>query len=448
MPCPSSKHQATVLNLSTLHKGTSIPPHIALDSIQSSPAQSSPAALTDTGFSTPAGGPASPNTPTRKPLLPVDPAAQTNSPAAAQSPTMAPGNKITLPTGQGPPAKKQKKKTLTPEEKAAKEQEKATKEQEKAAREQAIAAKKAEREKAAQAKEQKKREKQEEEERKAKAQPKIAGFFAKKSAPVAKVEPSAVETKAEVRSPSPVTDNTEYNKLAVPFFVHQSVRLANNPFAMDPKTVEAKTNIITEVIEGKRSSVSLKPFDPCTRLNLATTPTRRGKSFPQVRDLMSEQEGGMSNPIDLIAEALSLPSPQSLKTIPMKQLSFHEDVRPGYYGTVTSVSSVASLQKMARNPVGKDLPLNYDYDSEAEWVQGEEEEDVEGIDDMTDDEEDEEDDKSIDEFLDDADDVRRGPLMTMGSMEPDVSGPWFEDRLRQTPNAQMYKMRMEFLIRK
>lgn len=416
--------------------------------MQSSPAQSSPAALTDTGFSTPAGGPASPNTPTRKPLVPVDPSAQNNSPITTQSPTVSPGNKITLPTGQGPPAKKQKKKTQTPEELAAKEQMRAAKEQERAAKEQAAAAKRAEREKAAQAKEQKKREKQEEEERKAKAQPKIAGFFAKKPATVPKAESSAAETKVKARSPSPFTDNTEYNRLAIPFFVHQSVRLANNGFAMDPKTVEAKTLIITEIIEGKRSPVPLRPFDPCARLNLATLPTPRGKSFPQVKDLISDQDGGMSNPIDLIAEALSLPTRESLKSIPMKQLSFHEDVRPGYYGTVTNVTSVATLKKMARNPVGKDLPLNYDYDSEAEWVQGDEEEDVEGIDDMTDDEEDEDDDKSIDEFLDDADDVRRGPLMTMGSMEPEVSGPWFEDRLRQNPNEQMYKMRMEFLIRK
>lgn len=155
----------------------------------------------------------------------------------------------------------------------------------------------------------------------------------------------------------------------------------------------------------------------------------------------------LATPIDLIAESLSLPTRKSLKAIPMKQFSFHEDVRPGYYGTVTSVTSVAALRKLARNPMAKDLPLNYDYDSEAEWVQGEEEED-EAVDDMTDDEEEGDDAQSINSFLDDDDDVGRptGRLM-MGNMEPEISGICFEDHLRVNPNPQLYKFRMELLIR-
>lgn len=407
-----------------------------MTSILSSPAQSSPVALTDAGASTPANGPASPSTPSRQPLQPVVQPAQNNSTADAQ-PSTAPAT-ITLPTGQGPPKKQKKQKQLTLEEQAAKDQ--------------AEAVRKEKNEKIRQAKEQKRVEKErkkEEAERKARAQPKIANFFAKKEGATPKAEKaSVVDTAVQARSPSPAAEPTDYDKVAIPFFVHQHVKLAKSAFAMDEETREAKTLIFNDYLAGKRSPVNPKPFNPLTSLGFINTPIARGKSHPRVKDLMADQDGGMSNPIDLIAKSLSLPTRQSLKGISVKQFSFHEDVRPGYYGTVTSVQSVATLKKMARNPLAKELPLNYDYDSEAEWVQGDEEEDAEGLDDMTEDEEEEDDAKSIDEFLDDSDDVRRGPLMTAGSMEPETSGVCFEDRMRRNPNLQMYKFRMEFLIRR
>lgn len=297
--------------------------------------------------------------------------------------------------------------------------------------------------------EQKEREKREEAERKSKNQLRI-GFYFKPNpaAPTKNTQSTFANVQAEARSPSPAAVQTDYAKVALPFFVHNNVTLAKNPFAVDEETQEAKTSILTDYLAGKRSPVPTKPYDAVSALHLADAPMPRGKSYPCVRDLMSDQEGGISNPINLIAESLKLPSKRSLKTIPMKQFSFHEDVRPGYYGTMTSVQSVATLQRMARNPVAKDLPLNYDYDSEAEWVHGDEEED-EGVDEMTDDEEEEEDDKSINEFLDDSEDVQRGhgPLMPVSSMEPETSGLCFEDRKRRNPNPQMYKFRMEFIIR-
>lgn len=417
-------------------KGTSVPPHLATTSVLSSPVQSSPVALTDAGVSTPVNDPASPSTPSQRPFQLVVQPAQTNGPASAQSPITTPAT-MTLPTGQGPP-KKKKQKHLTPEEQAAKDL--------------AGAAKRAKHEKIMQQKEQKrveKEKKKEEADRKARAQPKIANFFAKKEGATPKAEKtSVVDTEVKATSPSPAAGPTDYGKVAIPFFVHQSVKLAKSAFAMDDETREAKTQILTDYLAGKRSPVNLKPFEPMTSLSLVAAPVRRGKSHPRVKDLMAEQDGGISNPIDLIAESLSLPTRESLKSIPVKQLRFHEDVRPAYYGTITSVQSVTTLRKMARNPLAKELPLNYDYDSEAEWVQGDEEEDEEGLDEMSEDEEEEDDDKSIDEFLDDADDVRGCPLIAAGSMEPETSGICFEDRTRRNPNPQMYKFRMEFMIRR
>lgn len=371
--------------------------------------------------------------------------------------------KASLPTGQGPPTKK--KKVLSAQEKIDKQVEKMIKEehnkQKQAEKEEKKAKVEAERQAKAQAKaqakeqrrleqERKEREKKEEAERKAKAQPKIANFFAKKETAAPKLTQSPVADLAvKARSPSPAAVKTEYHKLAIPFFVHKNVTLAKSPFAVADDIREAKTTNLTEYLAGKRSPIPVTPFDPTNSLQMVTTPAVRGKSYPRVKDLMSDHEGGMSDPIDLIAQSLSLPTrQQSLKAIPVKQFSFHEDVRPGYYGTITSVQSAIRLRKLAKNPVAKDLPLNYDYDSEAEWVQGDEEEDEEGIDEMTDDDDEEEDAKSMDEFLDDSDDTRGGPLMTMGSMEPETSGICFEDRTRRNPNPQMYKFRMEFLIRK
>jgi len=65
-------------------------------------------------------------------------------------------------------------------------------------------------------------------------------------------------------------------------------------------------------------------------------------------------------------------------TIPNKYrfLSFHEDCRPPYHGTWSKKSSIVN----GRNPFRKDTShLDYDYDSEAEWEEGDDEigEDIE-----------------------------------------------------------------------
>jgi hypothetical protein len=54
-----------------------------------------------------------------------------------------------------------------------------------------------------------------------------------------------------------------------------------------------------------------------------------------------------------------------------KFLSFHEDIRPAYYGTWSKTSRVIT----GRNPFAKDTAfLDYDVDSEAEWEEGDDDE--------------------------------------------------------------------------
>ncbi|KAH9813806.1 chromatin assembly factor 1 subunit A-domain-containing protein [Melampsora americana] len=64
--------------------------------------------------------------------------------------------------------------------------------------------------------------------------------------------------------------------------------------------------------------------------------------------------------------------------VPLKHLQFHEDVRPGYIGTWSKTSRLVKPRK----PFGKDsCLLDYDYDSEADWVEDDlEGEDLEGSD--------------------------------------------------------------------
>lgn len=436
----------------------------------SPPAQSSPAALTEAGSSQPNGGSTAPSTPSRQPLQPIIQSTNTTTTTSKTSSAATPLTTASLPLGQAPPPKKRKK--LTPAEKKAKEEEDAARKLEvekkkkeaeaaKAHKEEQKELKRAEKEKAEKLKEEKKkemerraREKQEEAERKARAQPKIANFFAKKKEPVAvvKCEPEVKDVVVKARSPSPPAVKTEYEKLAQPFFIHQHVSLAKGVFSMDEETREAKSAILDDHLSGKRSSVSTKPFKAMERLQLVATPRPRGKLYPNVRELMSEQYGLTSATLDQTAESQKLRADktrQALKGVRVKQLSFHEDVRPGYYGTITSVRSLENLKRLAKNPIARDLPLNYDYDSEAEWVQGDEEPDEEGEDLEDEEDDEEEDDKSIDEFLDDSEDVARirNPY-GMGNMEPEISGICFEDQQNQNPNAEMRKFRMEFLIRK
>ncbi|ROW06114.1 hypothetical protein VMCG_04587 [Cytospora schulzeri] len=391
--------------------------------------------------------------------------------------------KTTLTTGLAPPAKKRRK--LTPAEKTAQEEEKAAKKaeadaekkakeaekeqkrkekeeelerkarekeeeleqkkKEKEAKEQEREQKKKEKQEAAEEKERKKREKQEEEERKKKAQRKLDGFFTKQPSAPKTAQTAVVDATVGTRSPSPTQAQTEYQKLATPFFIKENVKLARNHL-LDPETQDVKTSILDDYLAGRRSPFTAKPFDPVNTLRLpAHLP--RGKYHPSVRELLSEHTGLGLDRVDLTTESQNSRiknTQHSLKRIPVKHLKFHEDVRPAYYGTVTSVGSVATLQKLAKNPIAKDLPLSYDYDSEAEWVDDDGEGDDLSL--MDEDDVDEDDGEVLDDFLDDSEDIGRGPRFTTGAMEPESSGLCFEDRTRRNPHPQMYKFRMEFMI--
>jgi len=134
----------------------------------------------------------------------------------------------------------------------------------------------------------------------------------------------------------------------------------------------------------------------------------------------------------------------------MRHLHFAEDVRPPYFGSYTKRMSPRSSTRLRRQPfsrIRKDT--SYDYDSEAEWEEPEEGEDI-----LSEGEDDEESVGSVDEmdgFLDDeelGDGKRR--LIT-GDLKPVSTGICWHDPLTRPitnsdPTLNLDEMRIDFLF--
>lgn len=170
---------------------------------------------------------------------------------------------------------------------------------------------------------------------------------------------------------------------------------------------------------------------------------------------MGRLNGSASNPIDLTAQqkpAAGECELDLLKTISLKSIKFAEDVRPPYVGTYTKIPLNRSLYSIGRKPFSRVRPdTNYDYDSEAEWEDPGEGEDLtsEGEEEI----DEEEDDAEMEGFLDDEDandvarPVKRKPLL--GDLIPASSGIcWEGDGLSSDgkPHPDFSKFTMEVLL--
>lgn len=102
--------------------------------------------------------------------------------------------------------------------------------------------------------------------------------------------------------------------------------------------------------------------------------------------------------------------PSLLAKLDIRHIQFAENLRPPYVGTIGEVAK-DSIEKLYLNPSQRLLDLNYDYDSDYEWFQ--EEDDGEDLGDDDGSEEDEGDD-DMDEFVTSDDEAKRlqitGPL--------------------------------------
>ena len=149
-----------------------------------------------------------------------------------------------------------------------------------------------------------------------------------------------------------------------------------------------------------------------------------------VKDIMDSLSGTSVNPIDLASDDNSSKTPlELLQAVPIKYIHFREDVRPPYIGTFTSIGSASELARLARNPVKQQrTELDYDDDSEAEWEEPEEGEDINSEGESEG--ESVADSDEMDGFLDDEgaeDGLRTKKKQTSTEMEPLSTGICWED---------------------
>ncbi|KAI0192179.1 chromatin assembly factor 1 subunit A-domain-containing protein [Astrocystis sublimbata] len=355
-------------------------------------------------------------------------------------------------------AEKTAEKEKKANEKAIKAAEKAKTDADKEASRAAKAAEKAK----AEAEKEAKRQKKQEEELAAKAkrekQQNLMASFLKKApaAPAKPNDPPPPTINVDTSSPSKLKREAEPFKSAYelhfqPFFVKAGVSMAAPLLQMDADTKEAKAAILDEYMHGERGEHAIRhPFDAAETFNFAFA-QKRGIIPPSVKKLMETVYGddyqnafGISNArTESQTEKLYTNVQDQLNEVQMKYLRFYEDVRPAYFGTVTLPMPYQKLKKLSRRPTGRTLPLAYDYDSEAEWV----EDDGEDIDDAEDEEEDIDGDEELDDFVDDSEAM---PTIIRPGFEADSlpmsSGICFENRQRVGPRSTVCKYKLEFLL--
>ena len=151
--------------------------------------------------------------------------------------------------------------------------------------------------------------------------------------------------------------------------------------------------------------------------------------------------GTSKNPIDLTNSHSNSSKPTDLlKSVSKKYLKFAEDVRPPYIGTYTKAPK--ALSKITRNPFTRALPsTNYDYDSEVEWEDPGEGED---LDSEGDEEVDEDEGDDLDDFLDDdAADARAAKRrLIVGDLQPVSSGLCWEG---ESPSEELNEYKLEVI---
>ncbi|KAF2402932.1 hypothetical protein EJ06DRAFT_314881 [Trichodelitschia bisporula] len=358
-----------------------------------------------------------------------------NRPAGSYAnPAPAKRRKLTIAEKQQLEAEKEAKVKEKAESKAKREEEQRVKDEEKRRRAE-------EREEKRKAKEFEKQKKEEEQRKKERSQLRLSSFFASKPADASPAKPALKEgTTATSSKPrttaSPMKVNPkdaqvrEYNRYFLPFCLPQHTILAPiNPQLPPKEELERICSELDKFSGDKQEPMAVHHYFP--------KGPRRGRVDPPVRRLVDKIQGlSSSSPIDLTNSTYDPLA--TLFCIPMKYLHFCEDVRPPYVGTCTKCQDVDKLRKAARNPNHRIMEgVNYEYDSEAEWEEPEEGEDLasEG----EEEEEDEPGDEDMEDFVDDEGAVdaakhRRGIITT--DLLPVSTGLCWEDEKGVSRNAE------------
>ncbi|PQE28572.1 Chromatin assembly factor 1 subunit A protein [Rutstroemia sp. NJR-2017a WRK4] len=311
-------------------------------------------------------------------------------------------------------------------------------------------------------KEEKKQRIEEEKRKKAASQKTLSSFFgtpasAKSSRDRTSASPApstlaSGSAAANAAQTTPVKKEiSPYEKMFPSFFIQNGVTLAPiNRFSRDKEASQSLQATIDEYLSGSRSPGRKRHFNATELFHMMDNDLLpRGKSCVSVREIMADLYGDPSKPIDLTTDSQNTQikrTRDTLKRIPMKFLKFQEDVRPPYQGTYTK-TPVNGMARLARNPMRRDLPkTDYDYDSEAEWIEDEDAEDLNS--EGEEDDEGPDDAEDMDGFLDDEnDDLPHSRRMVIqGDLEPVSTGLCWEDRKKRSTNVKMMAYRMEFVL--
>jgi len=244
------------------------------------------------------------------------------------------------------------------------------------------------------------------------------------------IEMPLVETK-----PTPLK-NTDYEKMFPSFFVFENMEVApinrflmsrqlhaSLPYSDFPQiSIDGPVSIVKEIFPSQKR--------------------KKRRILPPVREIVDQIHGTLNAPIDLTKKQDHSYSTRLLEQIPIKILAFREDVRPPYQGTYTRPVSPRLAAKISKNPFHRGLPeTDYNYDSEAEW-----EEPTEGDDVNTEDEdsESEADEEEMDDFLDDENDGNKR-RMVVGDMEPVCTGLCWESDTPLSNLSKLHEYRIDVL---
>ncbi|KAF2179805.1 hypothetical protein K469DRAFT_730437 [Zopfia rhizophila CBS 207.26] len=384
----------------------------------------------------------------------ASPPASSNNSVAGDAPV--PTHSATASGGAQQPAKRRKLTAKEKEEKRiekeAKEKAKAEwkvqKEEEKRLKDEEKRKKNEEREEKKRAKELELQQREEEKRKKERSQLRLNAFFAKPksggegsgNALVESIQKSSTElVSSKPEAPLPIASSgpsspqkilqkkaqTDYERYFLPFQLPSRAILAPyNRFMEDPVELASARSRLDKIVDDKGENKDLG--HPQAFKSSFSTRGLRGVKIFSVADIVEHLNGSSDNPIDLTNDDNGKSQPlELLKQIPMKYLHFPEDVRPPYYGTYTKLHSQREATKLARNPFSRTLhETDYDYDSEAEWEEPEEGEDLDSEGEVDLDEDGEDD---MDGFLDDEDDPQVKRRLINGDLEPISTGLCWED---------------------
>jgi chromatin assembly factor 1 subunit A len=302
------------------------------------------------------------------------------------------------------------------------------------------------------------------------AQPKIASFFKmpssqKSPATPTKAQPSparqdsissqAVDGDVSMTSPtpkkSPPQSQSDYRKMFLPFQLKAHTKCAPHVPSLRSDELETSQHNMDKILQ--RLPTTTSPTSSLSSLFAKERSRSRGLWQPTAREVIESLQGSSQAPIDLTDESGEHYRPTDLlDALVVRHLHFGEDVRPAYFGTYSRKVSASDAAKLRKNPFSKlRKDTDYDYDSEAEWEEPEEGEDIGS--DGEDDEESVGSAEEMDDFMDDdATDNKRH--MITGDLKPISTGLCWEDAkglsslTNQESSVDLESMKIDFFIRK